>query len=144
MAASLMEVSMKCLLQRDLNRLSSLDYHWTNDSKKYHNLSDAQASIVNYWTLAHLRIDDCLKDEEYLLLVQLLKRILEIMVQGAYGGGKWLNATDKTARTIIETIESAHVARFERKLKHAKANPQLLLEAKAQIREKKAIAKRPE
>jgi len=95
--------------------------------------------VYDYWMYQLLsnvvaRMANRLKDNELLAIVAIAKRVAEL-------GQECKRLSGHDIAAIICTIECAHVARFERKLLHARANPQFLLEAKAELREKKTLAK---
>lgn len=129
---------MKTLLETDLSALVNSRIAW-RDGRPYIEGSSVKAY---YWirvltSSGRSQIVYEMNEKETLLFVAIARRVIALGLEARDLSG------DQVA-CIIETIEMAHVARFERKLMHIKASPQLLIEAEAELRDKKALTKEAE
>ncbi len=131
-------MTMLLLLEDDLGCLTKpeLRYSVGGGGGYVYYLEGRTATTFEYWKCQLTsdlisRMASRLKDKELLALVAIAKHVIAL-------GTKCKHLSGDEMVKIITSIEIAHIARFDRKLMYAKANPQLLLEAKADLRDKKS------
>lgn len=131
---------MLMLFEKDLQSLLRADFDYTyGNNVRFSHLRGSCVAIFEYWK-QHLLSETVtqatvlMKEKELLALIAIARKVIDLGLQCRLLSGS------QTAH-IVTVIEAAHVVRFERKLTYARSNPQLLLEAKAELREKKALTK---
>lgn len=128
------------LLERDL---ACLEAHsptqiWNRSAGRHDwEVPSVMARTYWYWTewlaserIARVLADTEVKESDLLLLSAIARRVLAIMLQTQ-------NMNVRTPERIAATIEAIQIARFERKVLHLRANPQLLIEVRDEVKAKR-------
>ena len=126
---------MQNILEMDLEDLAKTSSSYRNGNNRYE-LLESQKVRCLYWT-HHLTSPDLtrvlkgLRDQEFILLAQMAKRIV-ILSQNGHN----FELTNNALIGIIEAIEEIHRTRYDHKLRYLREHPKLLIEAKAELRRK--------
>jgi hypothetical protein len=128
-------------LQSDRAVLAHLETAYSrNTGRDYYYLSSVQTNTINYWrdrvmdTSVAKKMVEHMTEKELTALLALWKRIADIDAFNNKVDMPYLEKFMILTELMLE-------ARFERRLTYLRAQPQLLLEAKAELRAKRSKVK---